>query len=275
MEIAAASRFLNIRMTCSVWLCCLLNPFYWNWRSRSSVLYCHNKLQNTENNKLLLSFAKNSGMEAGMLDNKKKDMTPFDMSKKPVKQYPFLLPLIWGGAWLMTRSLGLKIEKAGMERIKPPYLVLSTHQGFSDYYIAPLALFPHRANYVSDMEGFAAFGEWLYRGIGCIGKRRYVSDIAVVKNIYTALHKNRQIVAVFPESRHSNAGTTAYIPQNMGKLAKLMKVPVVMLSSMEVIWQGLFGMRHTPGRCRCGQSWNAFIRKKSWRRQRKKLFSKK
>lgn len=169
-------------------------------------------------------------MEAGMLNNKKKDMTPFDMNKKPVKQYPFLLPLIWGGAWLMTRSLGLKVEKAGMEKMKPPYLVLSTHQGFSDYYIAPLALFPHRANYVSDMEGFAAFGEWLYRGIGCIGKRRYVSDIAVVKNIYTALHKNRQIVAVFPESRHSNAGTTAYIPQNMGKLAKLMKVPVVMLS---------------------------------------------
>lgn len=165
-----------------------------------------------------------------MLNNKKKDMTPFDMNKKPVKQYPFLLPLIWGGAWLMTRSLGLKVEKAGMEKMKPPYLVLSTHQGFSDYYIAPLALFPHRANYVSDMEGFAAFGEWLYRGIGCIGKRRYVSDIAVVKNIYTALHKNRQIVAVFPESRHSNAGTTAYIPQNMGKLAKLMKVPVVMLS---------------------------------------------
>ena len=48
--------------------------------------------------------------------------------------------------------------------MKPPYLVLSTHQGFSDYYIAPLALFPHRANYVSDMEGFAAFErDWLYR----------------------------------------------------------------------------------------------------------------
>lgn len=55
-------------------------------------------------------------MEAGMLNNKKKDMTPFDMNKKPVKQYPFLLPLIWGGAWLMTRSLGLKVEKQGWKR---------------------------------------------------------------------------------------------------------------------------------------------------------------
>lgn len=116
-----------------------------------------------------------------MLHNKKKNWKPFDMNKKPVKQYPFLVPLIWGASWLMTRRFRLKIAKENMEHIRPPYLVLSTHQGFSDYYIAPLALFPHRANYVSDMEGFAAFGEWLYRGIGCIGKRRYVSDVAVVK----------------------------------------------------------------------------------------------
>lgn len=165
-----------------------------------------------------------------MLHNKKKNWKPFDMNKKPVKQYPFLVPLIWGASWLMTRRFSLKIEKENMEHIRPPYLVLSTHQGFSDYYIAPLALFPHRANYVSDMEGFAAFGEWLYRGIGCIGKRRYVSDVAVVKNIYYALHNKKQIVAVFPESRHSNVGTTSRIPGNMGKLAKLMKVPVVTLS---------------------------------------------
>ena len=118
-----------------------------------------------------------------MLHNKKKNWKPFDMNKKPVKQYPFLVPFIWGASWLMTRRFRLKIEKENMEHIRPPYLVLSTHQGFSDYYIAPLALFPHRANYVSDIEGFAAFGEWLYRGIGCIGKRRYVSDVAVVKNI--------------------------------------------------------------------------------------------
>ncbi|WP_320920979.1 lysophospholipid acyltransferase family protein [Eisenbergiella porci] len=165
-----------------------------------------------------------------MLHNKKQNWKPFDMNKKPVKQYPFLVPFIWGASWLMTRRFRLKIEKENMEHIRPPYLVLSTHQGFSDYYIAPLALFPHRANYVSDMEGFAAFGEWLYRGIGCIGKRRYVSDVAVVKNIYYALHNKKQIVAVFPESRHSNVGTTSRIPGNMGKLAKLMKVPVVTLS---------------------------------------------
>lgn len=165
-----------------------------------------------------------------MLKNKKRDMTPFDMGKKPKKQNPLLLPLIWGGSWLMTRKFRLRIERKNMKGLKPPYLVLSTHQGFSDYYIAPLALFPHRAAYVSDVEGFAAFGEWLYRSIGCIGKRRYVPDVTVVRNIRYALFHQRVPVVVFPESRHSNVGTTSRIPDNMGKLVKTMGVPLVLLS---------------------------------------------
>ncbi len=165
-----------------------------------------------------------------MLINKRKDMTPFDMKRPPMKQKWYLMPLLWGGSWLMTRRFGLKITKKNMQGLKPPFLVIATHQGFSDYYIAPLALFPHRANYVSDMEGFAAFGEWLYRAIGCIGKRRYVPEPFVVKNIKYALSKGQSVV-VFPESRHSNVGTTAYIPSNMGKLMKLMKVPLVVLTA--------------------------------------------
>jgi len=164
-----------------------------------------------------------------MLKNKKGDMTPFDMGKPPKKQNPLLLPIIWAGSFVMTRQFGLKIHKKNMKGLKPPFLVFSTHQGFSDYYIAPLALFPHRANYVSDMEGFAAFGEWLYRSIGCIGKRRYVPDIRVVQNIGRALDKGQSVV-IFPESRHSNVGTTAYLPDNLGRLAKLFQVPVVTLS---------------------------------------------
>lgn len=165
-----------------------------------------------------------------MLVNKKGDMTPFDMSKPPMKQKWYLMPLIWGGSWLMTRQFKLKVQKKNMDYFKPPYLVISTHQGFSDYYIAPLALFPHRANYVSDMEGFAAFGEWLYRAIGCVGKRRYVSDLSVVKNIKLALESGQSVV-LYPESRHCNVGTTSYIPRNIGKLVKMMQVPLVILTA--------------------------------------------
>lgn len=163
------------------------------------------------------------------LKNKKADMTPFDMRKKPVKQFLPLAWIMWAGTRILTP--GLTIRKKGMEGLKPPYLVISTHQGFSDYYILPRVLFPHRANYVSDMEGFAAFGDWVYRHIGCIGKRRYVPEMNVVKNIRYALHTLKRPVVVFPESRHCDAGVTSNVPKNLGKLAKVMKVPVVTVTN--------------------------------------------
>lgn len=163
------------------------------------------------------------------LNNKKADMTPWDMRKKPVKQFLPLAWVMWAGTRILTP--GLRINKRGMDGLKPPFLVISTHQGFSDYYILPRVLFPHRANYVSDMEGFAAFGDWVYRHIGCIGKRRYVPDMNVVRNIRYALHTLKQPVVIFPESRHCDAGITSNVPKNLGKLAKVMKVPVVTVTN--------------------------------------------
>ena len=157
------------------------------------------------------------------------DMTPFDMTARPSKQYFFLMPLIWIASFLDAKKFGLRIDKSGMKGIKPPYLVIATHQGPADYSAAPLAMFPRRAMFVSDMEGFEWYGKWLYRGLGCIGKRRFVSDISVVKNMKYALSK-KQAVWVYPESRHSNVGTTAYIPENLGKLCKMMDVPVVLFT---------------------------------------------
>lgn len=154
---------------------------------------------------------------------------PFNMRIPPKKQNPFLMPLIWLGSYLLTRKNHLKIER-NLRGIKPPFLVVATHQGFSDYYVAPLALFPHRANYVSDVEGYAAFGEWLYRSIGCIGKRRFVPDVNVLLNMKKSI-RMKQSVVVYPESRHCNAGTTSYLPDHLGKLAKYLNVPVVILST--------------------------------------------
>ncbi|MDE5767787.1 MAG: hypothetical protein K2H82_00160 [Oscillospiraceae bacterium] len=159
-------------------------------------------------------------------------MTPFDMTEKPVKQNGLLMPFLWTVSYVLTRKSGLKqIEKIHLENCKPPYLVLATHQGFLDYFIAPRALFPYRANYVSDIEGFANYGKFLYRQGGCIAKRRYVPDITVMNHIRYALHTLRQSIVIFPESRHCAAGITSTLPENLGKLAKLLNVPVVILKA--------------------------------------------
>lgn len=161
------------------------------------------------------------------MNNKRKDNTPFNMSEKPCKQSIFLLPLIWISSYFLTRSNHLKIKKIGMKCLKPPFIVLSQHQGFMDYYLSPLSVFPYRANYVSDVEGFATYGKFLYKRIGCLAKRRFSSDISLIRNIQHVTEKNRNIIFIYPEARHSNVGTNSKIPSSTGKLIKLLNIPVV------------------------------------------------
>ena len=116
-----------------------------------------------------------------------------------------------------------------MKGLKPPYLVLGTHHAFMDFYVTPLALFPHRANYVSELEGFEAYGEWLYRQVGCLGTRKFISDVDLVKNIQRVM-KRKGILVLYPEARYANVGTSSELPTSVGKLIKLLKVPVVVIN---------------------------------------------
>ncbi len=160
---------------------------------------------------------------------KKIDTTPFDTKRVPPKQNLFFMPFLWLASWFVTRSGKLKIKKVNMKGLKPPYLVLGTHHAFMDFYVTPLALFPHRANYVSELEGFEAYGEWLYRQIGCLGTRKFISDVDLVKNIQRIM-KRKGILVLYPEARYANVGTSSELPASVGKLIKLLKVPVVVIN---------------------------------------------
>lgn len=166
-----------------------------------------------------------------MLFNKHGDMTPYPMGEKPGRQNALLLPLIWAACGIMTWGGKLKVRRIGMQSLKPPFLVLAEHQGFTDYYIAPRALFPHRASYVSDVEGFAAFGKTLYSQIGCVPTRRFTGDSTLVRNIRHVVEHHGDSIVIFPEARHSNVGTNSKLPPSVGKLAKLLGLPVVLLKT--------------------------------------------
>lgn len=160
---------------------------------------------------------------------KKINTIPFDTKRVPPKQNIFFTPLIWLLSFFVTRSGRLKINKVNMEGLKPPYLVLGTHHAFMDFYVTPLALFPHRANYVSELEGFEAYGEWLYRQAGCLGTRKFINDLDLVKNIQRIM-KRKGILVLYPEARYANVGTSSELPTSVGKLIKMLKVPVVVIN---------------------------------------------
>jgi len=164
-----------------------------------------------------------------MKKNKKIVTTPFDRNKIPPKQNFFIMPFLWLYCLWLTRKGKLKINKVKMKGLKPPYLVLGSHHAFMDFCITPLALFPYRANYVSELEGFEAYGEWPYRQIGCLGTRKFVNDLPLVKNIKRVIDR-KGILALFPEARYANVGTNSKLPESVGKLAKFLKVPVVVIN---------------------------------------------
>lgn len=89
--------------------------------------------------------------------------------------------------------------------------------------------FPHRANYVSELEGFEHYGEWVYRQIGCLGTRKFVNDLALVRNIRRCMERG-DVLVLYPEARCANVGNSSLLPPSVAKLIRYLGVPVVTLN---------------------------------------------
>ncbi|MPM85350.1 hypothetical protein SDC9_132429 [bioreactor metagenome] len=66
------------------------------------------------------------------------------------------------------------------------------------------------------------------RVVGCICKRKFTNDAILVRQLNRVV-KNGDIAVLYPEARYSLCGTNAVLPESLGKLCKLLKVPVVSL----------------------------------------------
>lgn len=151
----------------------------------------------------------------------------FDMKRPPVSCRWFLKPIAWGIALPNILKHHTKIQKIGMEGLKPPYILLGNHNAFFDMSVSARATFPRFGNYVVAIDGFIG-REWLLRNIGCICKRKFTSDLLLIRHMQRVV-KNKGIVAIYPEARYSLCGTTAPLPESIGKLCKLLNIPVVTL----------------------------------------------
>ena len=156
-----------------------------------------------------------------MLENVKR----FDMKKPPRRMH--LRPLLWLLCAFMWGPHKNKLKKIGMENIKPPYLLLCNHNAFMDFAVAIRAMTPHRANFVVAIDGFIG-REWLLRFIGCICKRKFTHENDLILHLRKVV-KRGDIAVLYPEARYSLCGTKAVLPDDFGRLAKFLRVPVVTL----------------------------------------------
>ena len=154
---------------------------------------------------------------------------PYNTAKLPIRQpliMTSLLALVSRIA--MPRGIPYKIEKIGMEGLKPPYMLLSNHMYFVDFQLSAMATFPHRVNNVATIDGYYR-RPWLMELLGCICKRKFTTDLHLIRSIRHVLQKNKDVLCMYPEARYSPVGTTAILPDALGKMIKLAKVPVVVM----------------------------------------------
>ncbi len=155
-------------------------------------------------------------------------MERFDLKSMPRKAKWYLQVVAWLLSIPETFIKRVKIEKVNMKGLKGPYILLCNHNSFFDFKVATRAFFPRRANYVVAIDGFIN-RESLLRNVGCIGKRKFVSDPALVKQLKYTLEVHKSIAVIYPEARYSLVGTTSMLPESLSKLIKKFKYPVVTL----------------------------------------------
>ncbi|MBO4903321.1 MAG: hypothetical protein J5518_11050 [Lachnospiraceae bacterium] len=149
------------------------------------------------------------------------------MKAPPVRTKWYLRPLTYLLSAPDVIKHGCIIKKTDVEGLKPPFVLLCNHNAFMDFKVATKAIFPWRANYVVAIDGFIG-REKLLRDVGCICKRKFTNDTMLVRQLMQTI-KNGDVAVIYPEARYSLCGTTAVLPGSLGKLCKLLGVPVVTL----------------------------------------------
>ena len=150
--------------------------------------------------------------------------------KKPKRQRFFWRALLRTVSAPDLRATHFRCERVGMEKLgkKEPALFLMNHSSFIDLKIASTVLFPRPFNIVCTTDGFVG-KHYLMRSLGCIPTNKFVADLALVRDMRYCFQKLKSSVLMFPEAGYSLDGTATRLPDSLGKCAKMMGVPVVMI----------------------------------------------
>lgn len=155
----------------------------------------------------------------------------FDFRKKPHKP-SFLMGVAKGLiSFPDLKKRGAVINKRGMEELEgKPYILFVTHSSMVDFNLMLKATHPYPVNNVMTLEGFNTYTEPLMRSLGVLGKRKFITDINLIRNIKYCLNELKTVFVLFPETRYSLDGCTSFLPDSLGGLVRMMNVPAAVLA---------------------------------------------
>lgn len=154
--------------------------------------------------------------------------TPPQKRKKPIKPNILWRTLMKIAGLPDLIAVRFKCEKIGMDKLgkHEPCLILMNHSAFIDLEIVPSMLYPKPFNIIATTDSFIGKG-WVMRRIGCVPTKKFVSELSLIKDMKYTLQKNKCSVVMFPEAGYTFDGKTTTLPDTLGKLCKMLDVPVV------------------------------------------------
>ena len=156
----------------------------------------------------------------------------YDFTVKPKKPNSLLMAIVKAfGAWPLLKKLNFECEYVNMDGIKPPYFLLANHASEMDFRILYGAIRPYNMNYVVAIDAMHDNGIGIMRLAGGICKRKFIQDMSLIRNMKYCVDHYPNPVCIYPEARYTFDGTQSYVPPSVGRMAKLLKVPVVLIMS--------------------------------------------
>ena len=152
----------------------------------------------------------------------------YKTAKYPIRQPAWLTWVIWILSKICLTGKKYTLETIDMEGLEPPYIIFSNHQAFIDFELAAMVTHPKKVNNVVNIDGYHMM-PWLLTWIGSICTRKFTNDIHLVKSIRRVI-QNGDILCMYPEARYTPIGTTSFLPKSLGRLVKMNKVPLVIVT---------------------------------------------
>ena len=157
---------------------------------------------------------------------------PKEKHQAPKKPSMFIRTLLKTLSNPELKSVNFTLEQDGMEKLgkDTPALFLMNHSSFIDLKIASMILYPRPFNIICTSDGFVGKNE-LMRALGCIPARKFIFDTTLVRDMVYAVRDLKDSILLYPEASYSFDGTATPLPDSLGKLLKLLKIPVVMIKT--------------------------------------------
>ena len=152
----------------------------------------------------------------------------YKTAKYPIRQPAWLTWVIWILSKICLIGKDYTLETIDMDGLEPPYIIFSNHQAFIDFELSAMVTHPRKVSNVVNIDGYHMM-PWLLTWIGSICTRKFTNDLHLVKSIRRVV-QNGDILCMYPEARYTPIGTTSFLPDSLGRLVKMNKVPLVVVT---------------------------------------------